>query len=93
MTGPEHYQAAERLATTAAGVMDFDHGFYSGMSTEERLQRRLALTAEAQVHATLALAAATALNDTDPQHGGMPVRDWDAWRAVASLNPPPGVTS
>jgi hypothetical protein len=79
VTGPEHYQAAERLATTAAGIMDFEHGFYSGMSTEERLRRRLALTAEAQVHATLALAAATAL----AHYGNLPARDDEAWYDTA----------
>ena len=79
MTGPGHYLEAEKCIGWAEGEHDRD--------------KRTSLQARAQVHATLALAAATALNDTDPQHGGMPVRDWDAWRAVASLNPPPGVTS
>ncbi len=85
MTGPEHYQMAEHLVMTAAGVMDFDHGLYASMGTDERLKRRAALTAEAQVHATLALAAATALNDGD---NGMQIADWQAWRRAASVNPP-----
>jgi hypothetical protein len=42
--------------------------------------------AEAQVHATLALAAATGLNDAD---GGMSVTTYRAWRAVAE-GPDPG---
>lgn len=60
MTGPEHYKAAETLANTAIGVMDYEHGIYSSMGTEERLKRQAAFLAEAQVHATLALTAATA---------------------------------
>lgn len=52
MTGPEHYRAAEGiLAETEEHVDPMDH----------RSARRLG---QAQVHATLALAAATAL-DTD----------------------------
>ncbi len=60
MTGPEHYQMAESLTGAAAGVMDYKHGIYASMGTQERLQRRAALTAEAQVHATLALVLASA---------------------------------
>lgn len=45
MTGPEHYQEAERLLAGAAGYFD------------QIEPNRIAL---AQVHATLALAAATA---------------------------------
>ena len=40
--------------------------------------------AEAQVHATLALAAATGLNDNDV---GMSGPDWAAWRDTASERP------
>jgi hypothetical protein len=58
MTGPQHYEMAESLTMHAAGVMDADTGIYARMTTDDRLLRRLALTAEAQVHATLALAAA-----------------------------------
>lgn len=50
--------------------------------------------AAAQVYATLALAAATALNDhvstADPSYepiGGSPVADLEAWRAVAGTQP------
>lgn len=60
MTGPEHYRTAQSLTGVAAGVMDYEHGVYASMGTEERIQRRAAFLAEAQVHATLALAAATA---------------------------------
>lgn len=51
MTGPEHYQEAERLLTEAAGLQ-VD---YEDAST-------LPLHVRAQVHATLALTAATAMN-------------------------------
>jgi hypothetical protein len=52
MTGPEHYRAAERLADQANHYTYGDGGDpVTGA----------ALAAEAQVHATLALAAATAL--------------------------------
>jgi hypothetical protein len=47
MTGPEHFQEAERMLAEARAVQD---AFYRGM-----------LLAEAHVHATLANAAATAL--------------------------------
>lgn len=43
------------------------------------------LLAAAQVHATLALAAATAMNDAE---GGMPVKDWDEWRTTVSASEP-----
>lgn len=65
-TGPEHYREAERIVSL------IDQG---------RIGQDMANSlAKAQVHATLALAAATALNDAD---GGAPVADWDAWKAVA----------
>ena len=86
-TGPAHYDEAERLADQAGGVMDYEHGIYSSMSTGERIQRRVAFLAEAPVHATLALAAATALNDAE---GGLGATDHEAWREAASANPPPG---
>ncbi len=66
MTGPEHYRLAERLLDKAADqIMD---------SGTER-----SLLARARVHATLALAAATAI----PQAGQMPVLDCEAWERVA----------
>ena len=58
MTGPQHYGEAERLAEQAAGWMDADTGWKGQLSMEERLARRSADLAEAQVHATLALATA-----------------------------------
>ena len=50
MTGPQHYKEAERIVERVA---TWTHGDPS------------ALIAEAQVHATLALAAATAVVDPD----------------------------
>lgn len=49
MTGPEHYQEAERLLVGAQNVMDIAP--VDGLTREE-------CAALAQVHATLALAAA-----------------------------------
>lgn len=66
-TGPEHYREAERLLADA----DPPH---------EESKWDMALIAAAQVHATLALAAANGLNDAD---GGMSVRDYNEWRDVA----------
>ena len=40
--------------------------------------------AEAQVHATLALAAATALNDSG-SGDGLPYPDWSAWIELAGV--------
>jgi len=58
MTGPEHYQEAERLIG----------GFYDAKDVQL-----------AMVHATLALAAATAVSGND-----MHDPDFRAWAAVAS---------
>jgi hypothetical protein len=67
VTGPEHYRAAEQ------DLAAMDGKSIAGVS---------ALITRAQVHATLALAAATALNtDTD---GGLPASDYDAWVQAAS---------
>ncbi|HVQ96110.1 MAG TPA: hypothetical protein VMU51_34135 [Mycobacteriales bacterium] len=50
----EHYLAAERLLAAADGWMDADIGWQAHMSTDERIARRRADLAAAQVHATLA---------------------------------------
>lgn len=83
MTGPDHYREAERLLVhTASSVRD---RFGQGNTTDgvECARQQLA---EAQVHATLALAAATALNDDDI---GTPPRDWEEWLAAASSRQDP----
>jgi hypothetical protein len=69
MTGPEHYREAEVL------MADADE---AGSITPEGL----ALIALAQVHATLALAAATALHGS--ADAGQPMSDDKAWRAAAA---------
>jgi hypothetical protein len=75
MTGPEHYREAERLL--ALGETISEHGGDLGQ-----------LLPAAQVHATLALAAATAMNDAG---NGMAQVDFLAWDKVAGV-PPKGVT-
>jgi len=68
MTGPEHYQEAERRLLMA----------WEEDSTRERSTH---LVAEAQVHATLALAAATALVDETPRSDSH--SEYRAWSNVA----------
>lgn len=75
MTGPEHYQEAERLLATA----------YEGTNTTyegENAEAARAIT-EAGVHATLALAAATALSDPSRSAPRATVPEWDAWQKAA----------
>jgi hypothetical protein len=63
VTGPEHYKEAERLLELALSQR------LQSLALSQRLQLggaspgSTAITADAQVHATLALAAATALPD------------------------------
>lgn len=68
MTGPDHYRKAEQL------LRILDRG------TEGDDAQVIATMAAA--HATLALAAATALNDAI---SGVPLEDYDAWTATASI--------
>jgi hypothetical protein len=68
MTGPEHYQIAEQLLGNVTQVQHYGPPVILA-------ENGSAVIAAAQVHATLALAAATAL----PQVGEMPVTDHDAW--------------
>lgn len=75
MTGPEHYRAAERLADRA-------NHFTYGDGNDPVVGA--ALAAEGQVHATLALAAATALMAVTEEAS---LADYDAWREVASVQP------
>lgn len=70
MTGPEHYREAEELLHLAA---------VTGVDRTEHAQEYLAA---ARVHATLALAAATALSLS----AGMYVPDAAAWERVASAH-------
>ncbi|WP_262059703.1 hypothetical protein [Streptomyces sp. STR69] len=75
-TGPEHYLEAEHLVERA-------HHYTYGDGADP--VTGAALAAEAQVHATLALAAATALNDHSHSEGGMPLEDYDAWTKTAGV--------
>jgi hypothetical protein len=76
VTGPDHYRKAERLLAgrTLPATEDGTKTYWVPATADD--------VAAAQVHATLALAAATALNDYD---GGAPVVDYRAWKAVASV--------
>lgn len=75
MTGPEHYQEAERLLDLASTTIPED------------VPAQAAVTARAQVHATLALAAATALAAFDGS--GMHADDFRAWDQTCGVNPGP----
>lgn len=79
MTGPEHYKRAE-------GLLDQLRRAHASMTSTVTAERAAAVMAEAQVHATLALAAATALNDRDPNEGGMPLDDFNEWRETVGVN-------
>lgn len=71
MTGTEHYRKAEMLLRSDP---DPDSG-----------EDMAALLARAQVHATLALAAASALSNIT--EGGLPSADRTEWIAAASEHP------
>lgn len=70
MTGPEHYKEAGRLLAQAESAQYGD-------------DREAYYLRAAQVHATLALAAATAISEG----GTMPGADFDAWERVAGTAP------
>jgi hypothetical protein len=70
MTGPEHYREADLLLTNPDGACEYGCP-HSGC------EHAIYLVVRAQAHATLALAAATALND-------VAVKGWAAWREVAA---------
>lgn len=72
MTGPEHYTRAEQL------LKEVRDGHQEGTDVA-------AILTAAQVHATLAQAAATALNDNAADAGGLPLEDFDAWVNVAAV--------
>jgi len=68
MTGPEHYKLAERLLSQAARDPRESAQIPVVPPPVNRPlgpQQRDRMIAQAQVHATLALAAATALGDSD----------------------------
>jgi hypothetical protein len=83
MTGAEHYRKAEQLAASS----EYRLGRWEDADQADQLALASALAARAQVHATLAVAAATALNDGEK---GLTDAEWGAWRAAAG---PEGATS
>jgi hypothetical protein len=79
MTGPEHYREAERLLTEAA--TEGAEGTY--FVRPESL-------AAAQVHATLALTAATAMQAAvDGSEPGMGSAEFSEWYQAAGVKPKP----
>ncbi|WP_086559940.1 hypothetical protein [Streptomyces africanus] len=79
-TGPEHYREAERLIEQSKTWANADTGWKAHLSPEVRRAYRMADLAEAQVHADLAKAAATAMGALS---GGMAGEDYSAWDKVA----------
>ncbi|GLZ34858.1 hypothetical protein Lesp02_70450 [Lentzea sp. NBRC 105346] len=76
MTGPEHYREAEQLLAYIE-----DGAYRDRMHLSEAAEHSIA--ARAQVHATLALAAATALAGER-----LPFGDFAAWNEVAGVPAP-----
>ena len=77
MTGPEHYRKAEEMARIVARYPESSDA--------------IALATLAQVHATLALAAATAMAAVvEDDLAGFTVEERDAWYAVAGTAPKGG---
>lgn len=79
MTGPEHYREAERLlAESRAELRPNDEGHCEADRT----------IAEAQVHALLALTAATAMQaPVDGSEPGMGSAEYSAWYRAAGVKP------
>ena len=88
MTGPDHYRAAEALFTQLdeLGEKVEESGGIMPVEQAKSLDRAVALMlARAQVHATLAQAAATALNGYS--RDGMYVTDYRDWDTACSVDP------
>jgi len=79
MTGPEHYHEAEQLANAA----DVAIGQYEEDGCAAKRDIAAVLGVVAQVHATLALAAATALGRAG-EGGTQPPKDRAAWFDAAA---------
>lgn len=79
MNGPDHYRSAELLLAEADNIAE--NGGDMGQ-----------MLAAAQVHATLALAAATAmaapLQGYEPVDDGMAADEYAAWYAAAGVTAP-----
>ncbi|MDT0442348.1 hypothetical protein [Streptomyces johnsoniae] len=80
MTGPEHYREAERLLERS---QDGDRGY--GPTTADDIRIRSEMVALAQAHATLALAAATALTPVAgiPDTRELGSSDYEKWQEAA----------
>lgn len=78
MNGPDHYQHAEEL---------LDH--VSECLCEGKCEQCAWRISKAQAHATLALAAAAAIQ---PAGESAPNRDWDTWLDVAGVPKPQAVS-
>lgn len=83
MTGPELFRESLRLRASAREWMDADTGWKGTLSAGERLARQAADLADAQVCATLSLAAATALGN-EGEARTMPSQDRAAWFDAAA---------
>jgi hypothetical protein len=80
MTGPEHYREAERLLAEAGH-----------QGTEGVIWVRPENLAAAQVHATLALTAATAMQAAvDGSEPGMGSAEFGEWYTAAGVKPKRG---
>jgi hypothetical protein len=79
VTGAEHYREAERLLAAANRKLAPENREYANGR-----EARAELRAEAQIHATLSLAAATALA---PGAKGWSDADRTAWEAAAAETP------
>ena len=73
MTGPHHYREAERLSARAQSWADFDRW---PMSAEERTAQAAVDAALAQAHATLALAASSAMNTLSTDANVVGAQGW-----------------
>lgn len=85
MTGPEHYREAERLVRLVTVRTDPGHdggGHQDSRDSDVVFAHDDDILAAAQVHAMLALAAATALFGSG--EAGQPISDDQAWRDAAS---------
>lgn len=74
MTGPEHFRKAEELLASTPGAKIYGDPMWNPPTREN--------VTLAQVHAILALAAATALNEADRAWPGL---GYEAWHKVAGV--------
>jgi hypothetical protein len=81
LTGPEHYRQAENYLSAAS----FTRGPGGNPVHPEATAHHIAM---AQVHATLALTAATAMQaPVDGSEPGMSAPEYQAWNAAAGIKP------